>query len=212
MAGQHPLTGVREFWEQVVDDMAATAEEYREAGWETLELHPGDVTALPTAATAASDVEIDRVGLDVLLPGDEFDELQSVVADHEFDSYDAYRASEGNVVFLVIAMKSADGSAAVLFPLYYDTTDAKVMLSRVAEREEMRTFLRPLDDSERVVFSQSEPDNLLPDGFDPASVDEQAVIEDAPELDDPLAEELDDGEVHVEVDDELVDSLDDDDA
>jgi hypothetical protein len=43
----------------------------------------------------------------------------------------------------------------------------------------MRTYLRPLDDSERVVFSQANPDNLLPEGFDPESVDEAAILSDA---------------------------------
>lgn len=201
MAGRHPLTGVTEFWEEVIDDMEATAAEYRDAGWETLELHPGDVTALPTAATAASEVEVDRTGLDVLLPGDEFDALQSGVEGHEFDEYDAYRASEDEVVFLVVAMKSTDGELAVLFPLYYAVSEAKVMLSRTAEGGEMRTFLRPLDDSDRVVFSQEEPDNLLPDGFDPQSVDESEVGQDLPpELDDPLSGDFeDDGEMEVEI-------------
>jgi hypothetical protein len=201
MAGRHPLTGVTDFWEEVIDDMEATAAEYREAGWETLELHPGDVTALPTAATAASEVEVERTGLDVLLPGDEFDELQSGVEGHEFAEYDAYRASENDVVFLVVVMKSTGGGLAVLFPLYYAVSEAKVMLSRIAEQGEMRTFLRPLDDSERIVFSQEDPDNLLPDGFDPQAVDESEIGQDLPpELDDPLSGDFeDDGEMEVEV-------------
>ena len=171
MSTPHTLQGRRDSWEAVVDDMAATAAEYRDDGFETLELHPGDVTPLPTPSALAGDAEVDRVGLDLLLPGNEFGDLQAVVADHEFEAYDAYRASEGNVVFAVIAMRSVDDGFVVLFPLYYDATDAKVTLAHSAERGELRTFLRPLDDSERVVFSQSEPDNLLPETFDPAAVD-----------------------------------------
>ena len=171
MSTPHTLEGRHDAWEAVVDDMAATAAEYRADGFETLELHPGDVTVLPTQSVLAGDVDVDRVGLDLLLPGNEFGDLQAVVADHEFEAYDAYRASEGNVVFAVVAMRSVDGEFAVLFPLYYDATDAKVMLAHSVERGELRTFLRPLDDSERVVFSQSEPDNLLPETFDPAAVD-----------------------------------------
>lgn len=41
---------VVDHWEAVIEDMAVTAEEYREAGRETVELHPGDVTTLtPTS-------------------------------------------------------------------------------------------------------------------------------------------------------------------
>ncbi len=143
--------------------MEATAAEYRDAGWEALELHPGDVTALPTASAR---VESDRMGLDVLLPGDEFRELEELVEDAAFDEYDAYRGEEADVVFLVVAMKAPDEGLVVVFPLYYARREANEMLKRVAARGEMRTFLRPLDDSQRVVFSQEEPDNLLPGGFD----------------------------------------------
>ncbi|MFC6725160.1 hypothetical protein ACFQE1_12435 [Halobium palmae] len=50
---QHPLSGALDAWERVVDDMEATAAEYREEGWETLELHPGDVTPIPHDGTRA---------------------------------------------------------------------------------------------------------------------------------------------------------------
>ena len=166
MAGSHPLAGVEEFWERAVDDMETTAAEYRDAGWEVLELHPGDVTALPTAS---ADDESDRVGLDVLIPNDEFDALEARVADATFDGYDAYRAEAGDVVFLVVAMKAEEAGAAVVFPVYYARSEAGTMLRRAAERGEMRTYLRPLEDDRRVVFSQREPANLLPEGFDPTA-------------------------------------------
>lgn len=163
MAGSHPLAGVEGFWDDVMADMEATAAEYRDAGWDVLELHPGDVTPLPTAS---ADAEADRVGLDVLLPGDEFTAVEGRVGGATFDEYDAYRAEEGGVVFLVLAMKAAEAGEAVVFPLYYARSEAETMLRRVAERGEMRTFLRPLDDARRVVFSQREPGSLLPATFD----------------------------------------------
>ncbi|WP_435145503.1 DUF7529 family protein [Halobaculum sp. P14] len=164
MAGSHPLAGVEDFWQDVMDDMEATAEEYRDAGWDVLALHPGDVTALPTASAQATP---DRVGLDVLLPGDEFEELEGLVAetDAEFDEYDAYRAETDDVVFLVVAMKSESAGAAVVFPLYYAVSEAAPMLKQVARIGELRTYLRPLDDSSRVLFTQQEPSNLLPEEF-----------------------------------------------
>ncbi len=160
-----------DLWEDVLSDMEATAAEYREAGWKTLELHPGDVTALPTRS---SEGHTDRLGLDVLLPGDEFRELEGVVDGPHFDEYDAYRAQEGDVVFLVIAMKAPDSTTVVVFPLYYSVTEAAPMLRGVARRGEMRTYLRPLDDSRRVVFAQDDPAMLLPEGFD-AGGDERSV-------------------------------------
>ncbi|ESP87537.1 DUF7529 family protein [Candidatus Halobonum tyrrellensis] len=166
MAGSHPLVGVEEFWEEVTDETEATAAEYRDAGWEVVTLHPGDVTALPTAS---ADAESDRVGLDVLVPNDEFDAVEDLVADATFDGYDAYRAEEADVVFLVVAMTAAEAGAAVVFPLYYARSEARTMLRRAAEAGEMRTYVRPLDDDRRVVFTHRDPENLLPEGFDAES-------------------------------------------
>lgn len=163
MAGSHPLAGVEDFWEDVMADMEATADEYREAGWTVLEVHPGDVTALPTAS---ADAESDRVGLDVLVPNDEFRAVERRVGNAAFGEYDAYHAEAGDVVFLVVAMKSEETETAVLIPLYYARSEAETMLRRAADRGEMRTYLRPLEDDRRVVFSQHDPVSLLPDGFD----------------------------------------------
>jgi hypothetical protein len=179
MDSGHPLSGVTGLWDDTIDDMEATAEEFREDGWETVELHPGAVTPLPAGETDDGYLDA-RVGLDVLVPGDEFEAVKAAVGGIEddanddaasaedaggagFDEYEAFRAQANEVVFLVVAMKSEATGTAVLIPLYYDITDAAATLNRVAEGGEMRLFVRPLDDSERVVFSQQEPDALLPE-------------------------------------------------
>lgn len=154
----HPLAGVTDFWDAVADDVEATAAEYREAGWETYELHPGDVTALPVSTAP----EQKRTGLDVLVPGDEFEQVEALVEEGSFDSYEVFRAMQGGVVFLVVVMKDEAAGRAVVFPLYYRLDHAREMLARVAECDEMRTWIRPLSDERRVVFVQESPDGLLP--------------------------------------------------
>ncbi|UIO99732.1 hypothetical protein Hbl1158_14600 [Halobaculum sp. CBA1158] len=177
MAGSHPLAGFTDFWDDVMADMEATAEEYRESGWDVTELHPGDVTPLPNASTAGTGVEAERLGFDVLLPGDEFETVQETVAGVEdgFDEYDAYRAQRSNVVFLVVAMKAEAAGTAVVFPLYYSQDQAEPLLDRAERAGELHTYLRPLDDSERVVFTQREPDALFPEGGDSDSLDGDAA-------------------------------------
>ena len=51
-------------WSAVIEDMEATAAEYRERGWTALELHPGDSVLVDSDR---------RTGLDVVLPGPEFE-------------------------------------------------------------------------------------------------------------------------------------------
>ncbi|MFC7097072.1 DUF7529 family protein [Halobaculum marinum] len=164
MAGSHPLAGFTDFWDDVMADMEATADEYREAGWDVLELHPGDVVPLPNVSTAGTGTAVDRLGFDVLLPGDEFTAVQELVAevDAAFDEYDAYRAQQSDVVFLVVVMKAETAGKAVAFPLYYADQQAEPMLDGAETAGELRTYLRPLDDSERVVFTHSDPAPLFP--------------------------------------------------
>lgn len=155
----HPLTGSLDVWEGVVEDMEATAAEYREEGWETLELHPGDVTPLP-----AVEERVDgRFGLDVLVPGEEYEALSTLVDGATFDEYDVFRAQQGGIVFLVIATKSSVTNQVVLLPAYYAVADADLMLKRARDEGEMQTHIRPLSGDEHVTLKQEEPETLFPE-------------------------------------------------
>jgi uroporphyrinogen-III synthase len=157
----HPLQGMTDLWENTIDDMEATAEELREAGWETVEVHPGAVTPLPRLATDDG-YEDDRTGFDVLTPGNEFEAVQEAVEGAEFDEYEAYNAETNDVVFAVVVMKAADADRAVLIPIYYETEEAEETVRRIEAEGESRLYVRPLDDSERVLFVQQSPEALLP--------------------------------------------------
>jgi hypothetical protein len=193
----HPLSGALDAWERVVEDMEATAAEYREDGWETIECRPGDVTPLPAPSTDeippadeadgspgadrdpvdAGD-EDDRYGLDALLPGDEFRAVSEAVADATFDEYEVFRADRGDVAFLVVAMLARDARRAVLVPLYYAHGRATEMARRAREAAEMRVVVRPLSDDERVIFTQVDPEPLLPGAAD-ADVPTEGATADA---------------------------------
>lgn len=148
---------VQRHWEQAVADMEATAEEYRGEGWTVLEVHPGDVVALgPERA--------DRWGLDLLLPDDEFHDLERWVdeEDADFDACEVFRARGGGLLYLVVAMQDTDARRAVLYPAYYDPALASSMLDAAEEAGEMRTHLRPLANEPVVTFTQSDPDLFAP--------------------------------------------------
>ena len=140
-------------WEAVIEDMHATAEDYREAGRETVELHPGDVMVLRE--------ESDREGLDVVVPGDEFEDLLAVVDDHEFSSYEVFRRDAGSVVYALVVIESDDGEAAVFVPTYYQVDD----LERLVGRETVYTHVRPLSQEEIVTFTHENPGPFVPDSF-----------------------------------------------
>lgn len=142
-------------WEQVIEDMHATAEEYADAGWETVQLHPGDVTVLAGGTD-------ERAGLDVLVPGEEFEQLTDAVADRTFDAYDVFRTTEAGIVFLLDVLTDARKEVAVLVPAYYQMTDAKTLRS-TAEDGAVTTYVRRLRNERRVEFDHDDPERFLPD-------------------------------------------------
>lgn len=156
-----PNVTAMNFWEEVVEDMTATAAEYRAEGWETLELHPGDVTVVTGEGSG-------RAGLDVLVPDDEFDELQSLLAeDVAFDSYQVYRAIQDEMAFVVVAMEDTDTRTAVLYPAYYDLADADtVEVMNQARREgKLHSYLRILK-GEYVEMTHEDPSLFVPEEND----------------------------------------------
>ena len=144
-------------WTQVVEEMHATAEEYAADGWETVQLHPGDVTVIGDGAA------VDRAGLDVLVPGEEFDRLTDAVADRTFDSYDVFRTTEGGVVFLLDVLTDAEGDVAVFVPAYYEVTDVETLRSTASDGT-VTTYVRRLRNDRRVEFDHDEPELFLPGG------------------------------------------------
>ena len=173
----HPLAGATAAWQAVVDDMEATAAEYRESGWTVVEVHPGDVTPLPPVHDPS--VGDGRVGLDVVVSGDEFRDLQERVESVSFDSFEAYRAEQGDLVLALLVMQATEAKLAVLVPLYYGVAKARAMLDRAAAKGRLRTFLRPLSDDERVVFEQSDPTPLFPADYEPGGDDAEDADTDA---------------------------------
>jgi hypothetical protein len=148
----------KEFWGDVVADMEATAVEYRDRGWETLELHPGDVTI----------VDGERTGIDVLLPDDEYRELESTLADSvSFDGYQVYRAARGGTTFAVVAVEDTDAEIAVVYPVYYSFSKPQVraVIRNARHAGMLRSYLRRLD-GDFVELVHEDPDPFVPDPGD----------------------------------------------
>jgi hypothetical protein len=141
-----PNEHVVDHWEAVIDDMEATAEGYREADVSVLELHPGDVTVLDEGN-----------GLDVLVPGSEFEELETLASETTFDSYEIYRAEESGTVFALIVLEDAAGEHAICCPVYYDRDEIE-RLKRRLDDGTLYTHIRPLADDRVVAFSYEDPD------------------------------------------------------
>jgi len=124
-------------WQAVREDMAATADEYRDRGWTALELHPGDSVLV--------DSEF-RTGLDVVVPGDEYEDLEALADGAEFTDVDVFRAESGGMLYLLVVEKDPDSETAVLVPAYYDPGGSEPKVDAVREDGEFRLFCRRLND------------------------------------------------------------------
>jgi hypothetical protein len=142
-------------WESVIADMEATTAEYDDEGWNTVELHPGDVTPLWMD-------EDDEFGLDVLVPDNEFEELEELMdGGVSFDAFEAYRALADGLVFAVIVMEDRGNETAVLYPVYYDVQGAEEMLDDAMEAGKMYSFVRTLSE-DRIRFTHDDPSLFQP--------------------------------------------------
>jgi hypothetical protein len=145
-----------EWWDALLADMRAEAAAYDDEGWETLELHPGDVTA--------RDGSVEDLGLDVLVPDNEFADLEAALADG-VDGYEVLRSTAGHYVALLVVVEAAGRDLAVFVPAYYSGRDdaAATLLRKATGAGELTLILRTLTD-DRVELALDDPELFVPDG------------------------------------------------
>ncbi|SMP07215.1 DUF7529 family protein [Halobellus salinus] len=140
-------------WTDVIDDMESTAASYRDSGWETLELHPGDSVLVDSDR---------RTGLDVLLPGPEFEALEALADDSPFESVEVFRAERGGIVYVLVAELDPETETVAFVPAYYDRASSNETIEAIRDAGEIRLFCRRLDD-DAVAFVHDDPEPFLPE-------------------------------------------------
>lgn len=144
-----------DWWALLLEEMSAEAAAYESEDWETLELHPGDVTA--------RDGSVEDLGLDVLVPDNEFTTLETALSDG-VDSYEVLRSTVGEYVAALLVIETTSRECAVFVPVYYkrnDKTAARLLQAALAAGE-LTLILRTLTD-DRVELTLDSPELLVPD-------------------------------------------------
>ncbi|MFC7072947.1 hypothetical protein ACFQJ7_13260 [Halovenus rubra] len=143
------------FWQDLLDDTAATAAEYESEGWTVHTLSPGDVTAV-----------YDREGpdrLSVLVPDAEFEETQNLVDTGTFDTVEVYRKTVSSVVFLLVVEQDSESETAIMLPVYYNTVSDSEFSDVIQKNEEILLHVHPLDNDDGVTFAHEDISPFLPD-------------------------------------------------
>lgn len=153
---ENPASLAQPRWLQVIDEMEATAEAYRDRGWEAEVIHPGDVVTFTEAKG--------RQGLELLAPDNEFDAAAGLFdACDGFSSAEVYRAVDGATVYLVIALEDTETGGALCLPAYYSHADDTAFVKMLRESDAIPIHVRPLDERRILTFSHQDPSLLLPD-------------------------------------------------
>ena len=148
MAEDDVDTPFEAFWGDLLDDVEATADEYREEGWEAHALRVGDVTAL---------YDTDKpYGLDVLVPESAFDLVADLTDDAAVETGAVYARTTGPTVFLLIVETFPAEDTAVLIPAYYNHATDGELLDVAAEGGGMRVHIRSLGSDHRITFTHED--------------------------------------------------------
>ena len=140
-------------WGVVLEDMASTAAEYREEGWETYELHPGHVAVIPESA--------DRSGFEVLVPDNEFDPIAGM--DSAVDEFKVLREELEGMGYRLVIAEDQHAEVAVFVPIYYEFPAVDELREAAEDAGFVHVHVRALSKEKGVVsFELDDPGLLFP--------------------------------------------------
>lgn len=152
----NPASEAMPYWERLIEDMEATAEEYRNSGWEAVELHPGDVSVFPG--------EQGRRGIELLVPDNEFDPMaEAFDAAEGFDSGEVYRASENSILYFLVVMEDESTETAILLPAHYSHRRETDFVEMLQSASDVPIHVRPLNERRILTFAHKDPSLFLPE-------------------------------------------------
>jgi hypothetical protein len=141
-------------WEDVLDDINTLAAEYESEGWETIVLHPGDVSTT---------VE-ENAGFRLVVPESELEVLDEAVKKDEesFSEFELHRAPAESLLMFVVTVKSNKHDQAIFFPTYYNPEVDKDFITAVQKQGAVFTKITNLDQSRQYSFCHSDPALFVP--------------------------------------------------
>lgn len=147
-----PPEGFSTHWNNILSDVTATATEYDENGWESLALRPGHVTPLAGEPDG-------RWGFDVLLPDDEFTQLETMVEQIDISDYELYSREASGGAFLMVVMRAEPDRVALIYPLYYRLGDDSISALETHAKQAgvIKTHLRRLRNDRRITLQHDDP-------------------------------------------------------
>lgn len=145
-------------WEEVIEGIEELSDEYKESGWKTLILHPGDVS------TTANEASNQKVGFRLVVPESELDALANTVGDDEesYNEFEVHNAPADDLLLFVVVVKSTKREEAIIFPLYYEPEIDREFVEAASEQDMIYTDITNLNQSRQFSFGHDKPTLFLP--------------------------------------------------
>jgi hypothetical protein len=137
-----PPDAVADHWNALLEDARATAADYREDGWTTLVIHTAEVGVRLA----------DPLGLDIIAPDNEFEELHPLLEDTPVDVGHVFRADADGVRFLLVVLEAPASGEAVLLPAYLTHEDVVTLRRQSRDETTLEIYVRTIADDERITL------------------------------------------------------------
>lgn len=158
----------RNAWEETIEEMNASADEYAADGWET---HA--VAALNTAAVSRDEAAAARAdigwGLVHTIPDNFVDGFADAVDRGAFPEYDVFRRLVDGRVFHLLVLRDPDERLALFVAGNYPLQGAEGCIAAAKDEEGLQSWLRGTDGTVAGTFRHAEPSKFFPHWDDFAS-------------------------------------------
>lgn len=140
-------------WDDLISDAKKIAAGYESDGWETLLLHPGDVSTVTEG----------NARFQLVVPESELEMLEEVVESDKksFDEFELHRATVEDLLLFVVVVKSKDHNQAIIFLTYYDTDTDENFVTAIREQGSVFTEITNLNQSQRYCFCHDDASLFL---------------------------------------------------
>ncbi|WP_435551329.1 DUF7529 family protein [Natrinema sp. CGMCC1.2065] len=150
--------GTDAVWDDLLEDAAGIAEEYREEGWDAVVLEPTDVSPVESE---------DRTGLDVAVSQSAYELVEGLIEDGDvtISAADVYyrplEEGDGDRRVALAVERDEETETAVLVPLVYDVSACRSVFKTALLEAELLVHVAADPVAGWVTFSHDDPSLFL---------------------------------------------------
>lgn len=145
----------KESWSQTLEDTTEMAAQRRENGREAVVVPAGD-----TGVTTVDDG--DGIQIVFVVPGNKADEVERLVEEHSLESFDVFRRTVDDRVYVVVEYFEPDGPSMFVAGAYR-IGDAGNAVTAANDGATLSTHLRKLDKTPVATFEHADRTKFLPE-------------------------------------------------